>query len=147
MFCVHCGKPNAEDSSRYLTILAGCLLYVIVALVVRKRFDLLVPLREIHFRRRRLWRPVGALLMLIAFPAIVVGMMSDQPGWGVLIAATSLLGGILVLGTAGSTLRAAKISDHFAVFRGADEAFLRLLPVAEERSPVPSIAAGNAGGV
>ena len=137
-FCVKCGAAARPEPLRstfhwhdpllYLTILAGCVVYFVVALIVRKRFELLVPLCETHFHKRRLWRLVGAVLLIGAFPAMAAGVLFEQPAWGLLMGVVGLLAGVLVFGTAGSTLKVARITDRFAVFRGADETFLRLVP-------------------
>ena len=132
-YCVKCGLATHQQPVMrkfywhspllYLTILAGVLVYAIVAMIVRKRFDLGVPLCESHFRLRRIWMTVSAALMLIAFPALIVGMLNDYPGTGVLICLVTLLGGAITWGIVSPILRPMKITDEMAVFRGADETF------------------------
>lgn len=132
-FCVKCGRAVHDEPVRrkfywhspliYLTILASILIYAIVALVVRKRFDLAVPLCESHFRLRRIWMSVAAALMLAAFPALFLGVASGYPGTGLLVFLAALLGGGGVWTVVAPILRPRKITDEMAVFRGAHESF------------------------
>lgn len=132
-YCVKCGMAAQQQPVHrkfywhspllYLTILAGVLIYAIVALIVRKRFDLGVPLCESHFRLRRIFMSVGAALMLLAFPALFVGISNDAPGTGILVCLATLLAGAIVWGATSPILRPTKITDELAVFRGADDSF------------------------
>jgi len=132
-YCVKCGlaahqqpvvrKFYWHSPLLYLTILAGILIYAIVALIVRKRFDLGVPLCESHFRQRRIWMSVAAGLMLMAFPALIVGITYDSPLAGILICLAALLGGAILWSAVAPILRPTRITDELAIFRGAHESF------------------------
>jgi hypothetical protein len=143
-YCVKCGMVAHQQPVQrkfywhspllYLTILAGVVVYAIVALIVRKRFDLGVPLCEPHFRLRRIWMSVSAAGMLIAFPALIVGVTNGYPGTGLLVCLVTLVGGAITWAAVSPILRPTKITDELAVFRGAHESFfgrLRRLDVAE----------------
>jgi len=132
-YCVKCGMVSHQqpvlrkfywhNPLLYLIVLAGVLIYAIVALIVRKRFDLGVPLCDSHFRLRRIWMSVSAGLMLIAFPALFIGIANDYPGTGVLVCLVTLLGGAITWSSVAPILRPTKITDEMAVFRGAHESF------------------------
>lgn len=132
-YCVKCGMATHQQPVMrkfywhspwiYLVVLANLLIYAIVALVVRKRFDLGVPLCESHFRLRRIWMTVAAALMLIAFPALIVGITTDYPGTGLVVCLVTLLTGAVAWGMVAPILRPTRITDEMAVFRGADERF------------------------
>src|SRR6185295_9400985 len=72
--CVKCGAPaeppkkaNAfywHPQAYYLLILAGVLMYAIVAMIVRKRFELAVPMCAEHLKRRRTLRWTGWALLV-----------------------------------------------------------------------------------
>lgn len=132
-YCVKCGLVTHQQPVMrkfywhspllYLIILAGVLIYAIVAMIVRKRFDLGVPLCDSHFRLRRIWMSVAAALMLLAFPALIVGITNDYPGTGIVVCLVTLLGGAIAWSLVSPILRPRKITDEMAIFRGADEAF------------------------
>jgi hypothetical protein len=132
-YCVKCGLAVRQHPVQrkfywhspllYLTILAGVLIYAIVAVIVRKRFDLGVPLCESHFRQRRIWLTGAAALMLGAFPALIAGIASHYPVTGILACVVALLGGAIVWSLVAPILRPTTITDDMAVFRGAHESF------------------------
>lgn len=132
-YCVKCGMVAHQQPVQrkfywhspllYLTILASLLIYAIIALIVRKRFDLAVPLCESHFRQRRIWMSVAAGLMLIAFPALFVGIATDYPVTGILVCVATLLSGAILWSAIAPILRPTKITDEMAIFRGAHESF------------------------
>jgi hypothetical protein len=132
-YCVKCGMAAHQQPVQrkfywhspllYLTILASLLIYAIIALIVRKRFDLGVPLCESHFRQRRIWMSVAAALMLMAFPALILGITYDYPIAGILVCLATLLGGAILWSAVAPILRPRRITDEMAVFRGAHESF------------------------
>lgn len=132
-YCVKCGLVTHQQPVQrkfywhspllYLTILASILIYAIIALIVRKRFDLAVPLCDSHFRLRRIWMSVAAALMLFAFPALVLGMTYDYPLAGLSLCLVSLLGGAVLWTQVAPILRPRRITDEMAVFRGAHASF------------------------
>lgn len=135
-----CFKCNAECDVRpyrrglswhhpaiYFTILAGLLVYVIIALIVRKKAVVQVFLCEHHRARRRrviaaAWlAALGAIALLIhAINIAVIGLVS-----------LALL--VLVLAPAcyivmGQIMVPSKIDDYFVWLKGAGPAFLASLP-------------------
>jgi hypothetical protein len=132
-YCVKCGLVTHQEPVKrkfywhspllYLTIFAGVLIYAIIALIVRKRFDLAVPLCDSHFRLRRIWLSVSAALMLLAFPALAIGVSYDYPLAGILTCIVSLLTGAIAWASVAPVLRPTRITDDMAVFRGAHDSF------------------------
>jgi hypothetical protein len=132
-YCVKCGMIAHQQPVQrkfywhspllYLLVLIGVLIYAIVALIVRKRFDLGVPLCDSHFRLRRIWLTVAAASMLGAIPALILGISLDYPVAGILVCLVGLLGGAIVWSVVAPILRPSRITDEMAIFRGAHESF------------------------
>jgi hypothetical protein len=135
--CVKCGQPSSGRPLKktfywhspwlYLLILPGLLIYFIVALALRKRFDLALPLCEAHRSRRTTMLWIGGLLSLcvVIFPIIGAAIGKDDlvgplVGFGFLF----LLVGLIVLSIGSATIRPNRIDDDRAEFKGAGRDFL-----------------------
>ena len=103
------------------------IIYIIVALIVRKQVKVAVPLCEVHraIRQKRLW--IGALCLLgcIPLPMILGTYVRDDSivGIAILLGIVMFLVGAILLSTA-APLRATFISRDSAEFSGAAEPFL-----------------------
>lgn len=140
--CVKCGQPATGKPLKktfywhtgwlYLLVLLHVIIYIIVALIVRKRFDLAVPLCEEHRRRRRRFLWTGGLLLLGGFAGgILLGSLvggDEGLGWFFLVWIVFSIAGIVFLLTGGTVLRAKHIDNDAATFKGAGEGFLARLP-------------------
>lgn len=137
--CVKCGAPAQRPWRKkfywhhpayYLLILPSLLIYAIVAIIIRKSMELNVPLCEIHHGERRRYNILAAVLMLGAVPAgfIIGEFFSAGAGIGWLVGALMFIAGAVFLAIAGSFLRPVKIDERGAIFTGAGENFLQLLP-------------------
>ena len=71
----------------------------------------------------QVWMSVAAGLMLMAFPALIVGITYDSPLAGILICLAALLGGAILWSAVAPILRPTRITDELAIFRGAHESF------------------------
>jgi hypothetical protein len=137
--CVKCGNTPIEPWVRitfswhhpgYYFLLISPILYVIVALIVRKTIKLSIPLCKAHksIRRKRLW--VGAILLVgcIPLPAALgayvgndaAGIVAIWLGIGMFVA------GLFFLAYA-PPLKATHISSASAEFKGACREFLTSL--------------------
>ncbi|MGH9788650.1 MAG: hypothetical protein ACRD4U_08140 [Candidatus Acidiferrales bacterium] len=138
--CVKCGQPASSAVLKkkyywhtpwlFLLILIGVLIYAIVAIIVRKSFELAVPLCEEHWQRRRraLWTGGGLLVGSIVAPIFLTGFVRDgYGGWWALFLFAAGVTGIVYLALA-PPLAPNYIDDREARFKGAGEAFLSQLP-------------------
>ena len=116
----------------YLTILISIWIYVIVALIVRKKADIQVGLSAESFSRRR-WSIAGGWLgFLLGAGLFVVGIAESRPTNDLifLVPAGLLIG--LIAAAVGATLasivRPTRITDKFVWLKGAHPEFLASLP-------------------
>lgn len=137
--CVKCGQPAGEPTRErytwhtpwlYLLIIIGLLFYAIGYLLMRKKFELDVPVCQTHHddqrRRRRnalwvFWGSIGAAFLSGFVPA-------DYIGWWILALFVSILGSAIYFSVVSRLLTPHYIDDHEAHLRGAAEPFLFQLP-------------------
>jgi double zinc ribbon protein len=137
--CVKCGNTPNEPWVRitfswhhpgYYFLIISPIIYVIVALIVRKRIKVSIPLCKTHksIRRKRLWIAAILLIGCIPLPAALAvyvgndaaGIVSAWLGIGMFIA------GLFFLAYA-PPLKAIKIGSASAEFKGACQEFLTSL--------------------
>lgn len=132
-YCIKCGEPADNYLHRkftwhhpllYLLIFWGFLPYVIVALIVRKKMEVEVPMCKHHGDRWSVLRRVEVIFAIAFFPAgVLLGIAFDSFGIGILaVAVLAIAAG--ALGSMTSTLKAHEIDANQGVFTGACEAFL-----------------------
>ena len=138
--CVKCGAPTerpplaqtyAWHSPLVYFLLPSLLLYLIVALIVRKQIQLAVPLCEEHAKKRKTALTVGGLMMAASIP---VGIAVGQLGRGGSMALPALIVGALlffvggiIVAVGGRVLVPTRIDNQTATFTGASPEFLRQL--------------------
>jgi hypothetical protein len=141
-YCVKCGMPSAGDPipktffwhhpMLFLLVLFNLLIYAIVAMIVRKRFDLAVPLCEAHKASRKTTTWVGLLLLVAGIPgALIIGSLfggDDGIAWALLLSIVLLVAGLLVLAMGRRMLIPKRIEPTRAIFAGAGDIFLNMLP-------------------
>jgi hypothetical protein len=146
--CVKCGQPIAtEPKARkyswhsrwlYLLIFLGLIVYVIVALAVRKQWKLAVPLCEAHRMRQRQRRWIGASLLIAGIPIMILlmGLLSSAGGvrLSVVTGVGLMIAGAVFLSRSHALLPN-RIEDTYASFAGAGEDFLCQLPGPGSGSP------------
>jgi hypothetical protein len=136
--CIRCGARATGTVRRnfywhepwiWILILAGLVIYAIVAMVVRKRLDVQVPLCAEHRARRRnlILTAWGIVAGGIAVP-IVLGVLDLNVGLGVVVTILAVLTGSILGSAVVNPIRPAEINDGGGTFRGAGAAFLRTLP-------------------
>lgn len=139
--CVKCGKPTQDTLNKtfwwhnpviYAIILVSPIIYIIVAMIVRKTCRLNVPVCEEHRSSYKSKRWVGGILMLASIPlwiaiAAAGNGSDDAVGIGALVFFLAFFVGLIVFAVA-SLIKPSNMDEQTATFKGADESFLQLLP-------------------
>lgn len=135
--CVKCNAPAVMDKPRqftwhspgwYLLLFVAVLVYIIVALIVRKKVKIAIGLCEAHRQRRSTLNKTAVGILLLS-GATLFGAISYESGMLGWTTAALLTVGIIVAIVAASTLSAGRISDTQARFRGCGNDFLDSLPL------------------
>lgn len=137
--CVRCGSPADgkpveknfywHHPALYLVILAGVLIYAIVALVVRKSIKVRVPLCARHAQRRSLAVTLAWVLPLAGVADIfVLSQFNVDGGLVALIAVVLILTGIIIWAVVGYPIRPRLIDQYRGEFTGFCETFLQQFP-------------------
>lgn len=144
--CVKCGQPTARDPIKktfqwhnpwlFLMILfPGLLFYLIVALIVRKKFELAVPVCEEHKLRRRRLLWTAAVLLLGGIPfGILLDSLGATSGWVALLVISVILAGMVFWAVGLNLLSPTYIGENYATFKGAGNDFLTQLPPLARKS-------------
>lgn len=139
-YCIKCGveangshlrkKLSWHHPALALLVLAGLLLYLIVALIVRKSATVEISLCEDHLRKHRISVIATWLIFLAGMVSMVAAIAAESGG-------SALFGLLLLFASAISALTWAKIvtvkriDDHYVWLKGIDERFLAILPVVD----------------
>lgn len=135
--CVKCGAASTGTLSKtfywhkpwvYVFLLLGVLPYAFLALILRQRIDLQIPLCADHRRRRRNLI-IAAWLVAVAGIAVpvVFGPESSDSALPIVVAFLAILAAIVVGFVIARPLVPAEVDGGGATFKGAGEGFLRLL--------------------
>jgi hypothetical protein len=110
-------------------VLANAIIYIVVALIVRRHADVTYGLCAPHRqqRRRGILLAVGGILLSLAL--IIVSVAASQPAL-ILMALLGFLMSIVIAVVKGRTLLPVRIDKSGAQFKGCGEAFLASLPTA-----------------
>lgn len=140
--CIKCGAPaNAKPVVKtfywhhpalYLVILAGVLIYAIVAIVVRKSIKVAVPLCAEHAKRRSIAVTLAWVLPLIGFADIfVLSQLNVNGGIIALLTIGLILAGIVIWAVVANPMRPTMIDATRGEFTGVCATFLEQFPEAE----------------
>lgn len=134
--CVKCGKPAAEVGKTHEVswhspwiyfALLNILIYIILALTLRKKMRVAFPLCEIHARRYRQLRWWGTALIVFG-PILTVWSAMSKGDELALLIWTGLLMAILGVGLLlTKPLRPTKITGTYGSFKGSGPGFLATL--------------------
>jgi len=140
--CVKCGAPaerpwNKEFSWHtpwlfllFVLTLLGAVLYLVIAMIIRKKIKLAVPLCDLHHAERRRYMMIGVILLVgcIPFGWFSYGVLglSDDAGFG--IGFLAFFAGLIFCSIGANTIRPKSIDEQKAVFAGISPEFLMLLP-------------------
>jgi hypothetical protein len=149
--CVRCGARSTAPLRRaflwhapwvYLLIVLGLVPYAILALALRKRIDLIVPLCAAHRARRRNLILLGWLMALGGIAAVFAfGALELNMGVAALVCLVGIVGGGVIGVQASNPMTPVRIDDHAGTFKGCGEAFLAQLPSAWAGGLTPPAAA------
>lgn len=138
--CVKCGQPATDEPvvktfswhhpAIYFLIFIAILVYVIVALIVRKTIRVGVPLCPQHSQRRNLWVTLAWVLPVAGIAdAFVLPRFDVDPGWTGLLTMVLILAGLIIWAVVSSPIRARSIDAFRAEFSGFCESFLDQFPI------------------
>lgn len=136
--CVKCNAPAVTPIKQrkvywhhpavYLAFLLNILIYIIVALIVRKSAKVAPGLCPAHQRRRT----VGLLIGWIGVPLTLVAFIGGAAGDAPLVAVAGLVGLLAAIIAALILARIvipSRIDKEYATLKGCGDAFLDSLPV------------------
>lgn len=117
----------------YLAILANLLIYVILALILRKTATIQIGLSDAWFRKRRRAIGLGWLLFLGGAGGFVaacsqVGSQSPNAGLGILLGIAVALGGTIYGLLAARMVVPTRMTDDYIWLKGVHRDFLADLP-------------------
>lgn len=138
-FCVRCNAPsNGKPITKtlywhhpalYLLILAGALVYVIVALIIRKTMKVQVPLCAHHAQRRGTAVMLSWLMPLIGIAdVIVLPTIGVNTGFAVLLMFALVLAGLITWAIVATPIRPKLIDQYRGIFTGFCAEFLQRFP-------------------
>jgi hypothetical protein len=119
-------KLSWHASGVYLLILINLLIYIIVAMVVRKTSEHTFYLSRQERDSRRKWTVVGWITVLAGIGSLVVGAAMETPAM-IIACPILLIAGIVVFYTKVQLLRAERISETSASIRGIAPAVMNQL--------------------
>ncbi len=135
--CVKCDAPangfrltrrlSWHHPALFLLLLLAWLLYLILALVLRKQATVALGLCQEHYERRKKLLTVGWVMFALGLISPVVGFSTDYPGIG-LLGILLLLGSIVWLSLVTRVVIVKKIDDHFVWLNGINKNYLERLP-------------------
>lgn len=146
--CIRCGvasngKPLKKTfywhhPAIYLVLLISPIIYVIVALVVRKTMKVNVPLCLEHAKRRSIWVTLAWVLPLIGLAdAIILPQFNVDGGIVALLTTALVLAGLVIWAVVGSPIRPKFIDQSRGEFSGFCEVFLQQFSEGSTQVPAP----------
>jgi hypothetical protein len=137
--CIRCGAPADgkpvektlywHNPAVYLAILAGVLIYVILALVLRKGIRVRVPLCAEHAKRRSIGITLAWVLPLVGIAdAVILPQTNVDGGVVALITIVLILTGLVIWAIVANPIRPTLINEFQGEFTGFCPAYLQLVP-------------------
>lgn len=135
--CLKCNEPTTTQAIKrkvtwhppgyYLLILVGVLIYVIVALVIRRSASVSVHLCEHHRMQRNLWI-TGCWAAVIGGVALIFNALGNGGELGVVFGICLILAGGIAGAVFATLVKPTKIEGKTLWFKGAGKPFLDSLP-------------------
>jgi hypothetical protein len=137
--CIRCGAPADgkpvektfywHHPAVYLAILAGLLIYVILALVLRKGIRVRVPLCADHAKRRSIAITLAWVLPLVGIADVAILPQFNVDGGVVaLIAVVLILTGLVIWAVVANPIRPSRIDQFQGEFSGFCPVYLQQFP-------------------
>jgi uncharacterized membrane protein len=135
--CVKCNEPTEKRLKRkvtwhhpalYLIILVALLIYLIVALIVRKSATVEIGLCEEHQKKRRRNILITWGLVLLSVGSFVMAVMLEDINY-FLVGFVLLIAAIIYSIVAVRLIAPSKIDDKFVWLRGINKDYLDELPL------------------
>ena len=137
--CAKCGAPaNGKPVNKtfswhhpalYLLVLAGVLVYLLVAVIVRKSMRMSVPLCARHAQRRSTAVTLAWVIPLVGVAdAFVLPRFGIDGGVVALITLALVVTGIVIWAIVDYPIRPKSIDRYRGVFTGCAEAYLQQFP-------------------
>jgi hypothetical protein len=148
--CIKCGAPADgkpvtrtlywHNPALYLLVLVSPLIYVIVAIVVRKGMKVCVPLCAQHAQRRSMAVTLAWVLPVIGIAdAFILPQFNVDVGIVALITTVLILTGLIVWVVVSSPLRPRSIDQYRGIFIGCCEIFLQQFPEGSQMPPISTL--------
>jgi hypothetical protein len=145
--CIRCGAPadgkaitktySWHHPALYLLLLGPILIYLIVAMVVRKSIKVTVPICAQHRQRRSIAVTLSWVLPLVGIAdAIILPQFNVDTGIVALICAVLILAGIVIWAVVAMPIRPKKIDQFHGEFTGFCETFLEQFPEFGAQQPM-----------
>lgn len=139
-YCLRCGRPASttvkwhfswHQPIIYLTLLANVIVYLVVALLVRKRARVELPLCDDHVQQRRVWLTLGSIAFLLGIALTIWTFYGDDlTGAGCWLSLALVVGGLGTLAVASTPVSPRKIDDRFVWLKKVSPEYLERLPEA-----------------
>jgi hypothetical protein len=136
-YCVKCNAPahgfrlkrnlSWHHPALFLLIVLAWLLYLILAMVLRKSATVYLGLCREHYERRRTFLIAGFVALGVSFALIVGGFASDYPAFA-LLGVVGILASTIWLAFAARVVTVKKIDDRFVWLTGINENYLSRFP-------------------
>ena len=147
--CIKCGAPADgkpvertyywHNPALYLLILAGLLIYAVVAVVVRKGMKVRVSLCLQHAQRRSIWVTLAWVLPVAGIAdAFILPQLNVDGGVVALIAVILILTGLVIWAVVGNPIRPKSIDQYRGIFTGFGENFLQQFQEQETVAQAPA---------
>jgi hypothetical protein len=128
-----------HNPALYLLILAGLLIYAVVAVVVRKGMKVRVSLCLQHAQRRSIWVTLAWVLPVVGIAdAFILPQLNVDGGVVALIAVILILTGLVIWAVVGNPIRPKSIDQYRGIFTGFGENFLQQFQEQETVAQAPA---------
>ena len=136
-YCVKCDAPAGgfrlkrnlswHHPALFLVILLAWLLYLILAMVLRKRATVYLGLCREHYEKRRTFLIAGFVTLAVSFALIVGAIAWEYPAIA-LLAVLGILASAIWLAFVARVVTVKKIDDQFVWLNGINENYLSRFP-------------------
>ena len=146
--CIRCGQPaNGKPVTKsyywhhpalYIALLSP-IIYLILALALRKSMKVTVPLCAQHAQRRSIGVTLAWVLPLVGIAdAIILPQFNVDTGIVVLVCVGLMFAGLVIWAVVGNPIRPRRIDQLSGEFTGFCDAYLK--PISEVVVPAPLVA-------